>query len=553
MPRYNPITGKLDYTRSSAGEAPANATFLTLSTNATLTNERVLTGTANQIIITDNGAGSTAVLSLPQNIHTGANPTFAGLTINGAITAEVTGASASVPGTFTVDSSVASQPALRAQNDTNFAHAGNIAHFRMLNGTDTGIVALIENEGTGKSLVINRASLEVASIDNDGDADFKSLVLDTELAVAEGGTGQSSYTNGQLLIGNTTGNTLTKATLTGTTNQVVVTNGAGSVTLSLPQSIATTSSVQFGKVGVGRSVQAGSGIVADFLATDAGNTTIIVTTVLESGAANSAQIRQQRARGSFGAETAILSGDRIGSNLFFGHDGSAFAQAGNFKMEAAEDWTSIAHGSRFTISTIAVGTTAVLDSVLLDSTGFLKLGSVTQMPVSRLELAEITGAVLTLSRNDTSVSAADQIGRIDFGSINGDDASLSTQSVYANIEVQSLNTVTTDAAAGKVIHRVTPTTVAGSPTEVFNYTAATLTYAEAFNLAFGTTTGTKIGTATSQKLSLWNATPIVQPTTAVAAATFVTNTSLIANDTATFDGYTIGQVVKALRNIGILA
>ena len=38
-----------------------------------------------------------------------------------------------------------------------------------------------------------------------------------------------------------------------------------------------------------------------------------------------------------------------------------------------------------------------------------------------------------------------------------------------------------------------------------------------------------------------------------AASTFVTNTSLIANDTATFDGYTIGQVVKALRNMGILA
>ncbi len=73
------------------------------------------------------------------------------------------------------------------------------------------------------------------------------------------------------------------------------------------------------------------------------------------------------------------------------------------------------------------------------------------------------------------------------------------------------------------------------------------------NITTDTTTGTKIGTATSQKISLWNATPIIQPTTGVTAATFVTNTSLIANDTATFDGYTIGQVVKALRNIGILA
>lgn len=73
------------------------------------------------------------------------------------------------------------------------------------------------------------------------------------------------------------------------------------------------------------------------------------------------------------------------------------------------------------------------------------------------------------------------------------------------------------------------------------------------NITTDTTTGTKIGTATTQKLGFWNATPIVQPTTAVTASTFVANTSGIANDTATFDGYTIGQVVKALRNIGILA
>jgi hypothetical protein len=50
-----------------------------------------------------------------------------------------------------------------------------------------------------------------------------------------------------------------------------------------------------------------------------------------------------------------------------------------------------------------------------------------------------------------------------------------------------------------------------------------------------------------------NVIKLYQETTAVGASTFVSNTSLIANDTATFDGYTIGQVVKALRNLGILA
>lgn len=73
------------------------------------------------------------------------------------------------------------------------------------------------------------------------------------------------------------------------------------------------------------------------------------------------------------------------------------------------------------------------------------------------------------------------------------------------------------------------------------------------NIITDTTTGAKIGAATSQKLGFWNATPIVQPTTAVTAATFAANTSGIVDDTATWGGYTIGQVVQALKNTGLLA
>ena len=85
------------------------------------------------------------------------------------------------------------------------------------------------------------------------------------LPVANGGTGETSYTNGQLLIGNTTGNTLTKATLTGTASQIVVTNSTGSITLSTPQSIGTSSSVQFGSFGVGT---AASGTTGEIRATN---------------------------------------------------------------------------------------------------------------------------------------------------------------------------------------------------------------------------------------------------------------------------------------------
>lgn len=78
-------------------------------------------------------------------------------------------------------------------------------------------------------------------------------------------------------------------------------------------------------------------------------------------------------------------------------------------------------------------------------------------------------------------------------------------------------------------------------------------FADAKNIQVNTTTGTKIGTATTQKIGFWNATPNVQPTTAITAAAFVPNTSLIFDDSATYGGYTMGQVVAALQRAGLLA
>jgi hypothetical protein len=50
-----------------------------------------------------------------------------------------------------------------------------------------------------------------------------------------------------------------------------------------------------------------------------------------------------------------------------------------------------------------------------------------------------------------------------------------------------------------------------------------------------------------------NVIKLYQETTGVAAATFAANTGTAVNDASTFDGYTLNQVIKALRNLGILA
>jgi hypothetical protein len=98
------------------------------------------------------------------------------------------------------------------------------------------------------------------------------------------------------------------------------------------------------------------------------------------------------------------------------------------------------------------------------------------------------------------------------------------------------------------------TTTIGNTSTTNNYIFGNFNVTDANNLVFGTTTGTKIGTATSQKLGFWNATPIVQPTTGIAEATFVENSGGTAvNVDSTFAGYTLQQIAQALKNLGILA
>jgi hypothetical protein len=68
------------------------------------------------------------------------------------------------------------------------------------------------------------------------------ITLAGTLGVGYGGTGLSATpTNGQIDIGN--GSTFTRSTITGTTNQVTVTNGTGTITLSLPAAVTLTTSL----------------------------------------------------------------------------------------------------------------------------------------------------------------------------------------------------------------------------------------------------------------------------------------------------------------------
>lgn len=70
-----------------------------------------------------------------------------------------------------------------------------------------------------------------------------------------------------------------------------------------------------------------------------------------------------------------------------------------------------------------------------------------------------------------------------------------------------------------------------SGNSVFSY-ATNLEVSDAKNIVFGTTNGTKIGTATSQKFAFYNSTPIVQPGATTDLGTVLSNLGLRAAGTA---------------------
>lgn len=83
-------------------------------------------------------------------------------------------------------------------------------------------------------------------------------------------------------------------------------------------------------------------------------------------------------------------------------------------------------------------------------------------------------------------------------------------------------------------------------------TAGSVTLADAGNVAVGTTTGTKIGTAATQKLGFWNATPVVRPA-AYTPTNVTADRGFDANSTSIDElADIVGTLITDLQTIGLL-
>ncbi len=102
-------------------------------------------------------------------------------------------------------------------------------------GTGGGSVTSVSGSGGSTGLTLAGGPITTTG----------TLTLGGTLAVASGGTGNTSYTDGQLLIGNSSGGGLTKATLTQGSG-VTITNGNGTITINATGSGGSVTSVASG-------------------------------------------------------------------------------------------------------------------------------------------------------------------------------------------------------------------------------------------------------------------------------------------------------------------
>jgi hypothetical protein len=173
-----------------------------------------------------------------------------GTTVNDAITGLIDSAVAGTT-TLSADADVTLTTTNGASNQARAAvilwTASNGATTRNITAPAQSKAYIVINAGTG-SIVIRGAGPTTGVTISSGSkslvawngSDFVNVIgglvsltsgVTGTLPVVNGGTGQTSYVNGELLIGNTTGNTLTKATLTAGSG-ISITNSTGSITIA---------------------------------------------------------------------------------------------------------------------------------------------------------------------------------------------------------------------------------------------------------------------------------------------------------------------------------
>lgn len=177
------------------------------------------------------------------------------------------------------------------------------------------------------------------------------FTLGGTLDVDNGGTGQTTYTNGQLLIGNTTGNTLTKATLTAGSG-ITITNGTGAITIASTAGGGTVTSVDASGGTTGLTFTGGP-------VTTTGTLTVGGTLAVANGGTGATSASGARLNlGAAASGSALTSGITMSTGRIIGR---TTAGAGAFEEISIGNGMSLSGGALFLFGSIT-GTSLTMNT-----------------------------------------------------------------------------------------------------------------------------------------------------------------------------------------------
>ncbi|MEP7196071.1 MAG: hypothetical protein ABI851_06085 [Saprospiraceae bacterium] len=229
---WNTFNGKENSLSFSTG---LTRTINTITVNTSQNINTLSNLTTNGLIKTSGGTGALSIATVGTDYSAGTSALASGIL-------------KSTTGTGALSIAIASDFPILNQNTTG--SAATLTTPRSIYGGSFNGSADVTNiissnfGGTGNGFTKFTGPTTAEKIFILPNANATILTDNSPVTVAQGGTGQTSYTNGQLLIGNTTGNTLTKSTLTAGSG-ISVTNAGGSITIAnlSPSSGGTVTSV----------------------------------------------------------------------------------------------------------------------------------------------------------------------------------------------------------------------------------------------------------------------------------------------------------------------
>lgn len=191
------------------------------------------------------GSGSQAATLATVNSNVGSF-TNASITVNGkglvtaasSGTTPVTSLTVASANGFAGSFSASTTPVLTLTTTVTGNVCGNGTALSACSTTGTGATVLASSPTITTPTIAKLANLTTNGYVKTSGGDGTLSVQTIAIPVTDGGTGQTSYTDGQLLIGNSSGNTLTKATLTAG-DSISITNGNGSITVASTDSTNT--------------------------------------------------------------------------------------------------------------------------------------------------------------------------------------------------------------------------------------------------------------------------------------------------------------------------